>query len=97
MSRKAIYPTDRGRRALYDKRLCSPAIRTGDVPFLSGQVRNQSDSSPAPDFAAQVRLAFGGRAASHRCEFDNVVDVTAFYTDFVHQADVVRTFERTSS
>ena len=51
-----IFPP--GRKALYDQYGYSPAIRSGDLLFVSGQVGSRDDGSPHPDFAAQVEQAF---------------------------------------
>lgn len=92
--RDAVYPADRGRHALYDAHRYSPAIRSGDFLFVSGQVGSRADGSPEPDFAAQVQLAFdnlGSVLEAAGCSFDDVVDVTAFYTNPAAQAEIVRT------
>ncbi len=91
--REAFYPDNRDRHALYDRHRYSPAIRSGDLLFVSGQVGSRSDGSPEPDFAAQVDLAFenlGTVLQAAGCNFDDIVDVTAFYTDPKAQSDTVR-------
>jgi enamine deaminase RidA (YjgF/YER057c/UK114 family) len=80
--RDAVFPADR--HALYDVHKYSPAIRSGDLLFVSGQVGSRADGSPAPVFEDQVRLAFANlRAvlAAAGCSFDDVIDVTSFHTD----------------
>lgn len=54
--RDAIFPANR--HALYDLHQYSPAIRSSDLLFVSGQVGSRDDGSPEPDFARQVKLAF---------------------------------------
>ena len=44
--------------ALYEKHGYSPAIRSGDLLFVSGQVGSLSDGTPEHDYEAQVRLAY---------------------------------------
>lgn len=80
--RDAIFPANR--HALYDVHKYSPAIRSGDLLFVSGQVGSREDGSPEPDFESQVRLAFANLRsvlAAAGCSFDDVIDVTSFHTD----------------
>ncbi|MFN4165609.1 MAG: RidA family protein [Ferrovibrio sp.] len=88
--RDAVFPANR--HALYDLHQYSPAIRSGDLLFVSGQVGSRDDGSPEPDFARQVKLAFANlrdvlQAAG--CSFDDVVDVTSFHTDPEKQFETV--------
>ncbi|WP_374304389.1 RidA family protein [Ferrovibrio sp.] len=88
--RDAVFPANR--HALYDLHQYSPAIRSGDLLFVSGQVGSRDDGSPEPDFARQVKLAFANlrdvlQAAG--CSFDDVVDVTSFHTDPEKQLETV--------
>jgi len=79
--REAIFPEDG--RALYEKHGYSPAIRSGDLLFVSGQVGSLSDGTPEPDYEAQVRLAYENleaTLAAGGCTFDDIVDVTVFHT-----------------
>ncbi|HYP12767.1 MAG TPA: hypothetical protein VEQ63_02495 [Bryobacteraceae bacterium] len=46
--RDAIFPASR--HALYDVHRYSPAIRSGDLLFVSGQVGSREDGSPEPVF-----------------------------------------------
>ena len=88
--REAIFPA--GRHALYATHRYSAAIRSDDLLFVSGQVGSRDDGSPAPDFEAQVRLAFANLEATLRaagCGFDDIVDVTTFHTDPARQFDTV--------
>ncbi|PSJ37246.1 RidA family protein [Allosphingosinicella deserti] len=89
-TRNVVFPPQR--HALYDIHRYSPAIRSGDLLFVSGQVGSRADGSPEPAFEEQVRLAFANlrnvlNAAG--CSFDDVVDVTTFHTDPEAQIDVV--------
>jgi enamine deaminase RidA (YjgF/YER057c/UK114 family) len=91
MTREAVFPIDR--HALFEKHRYSPAIRSGDLLFVSGQVGSRDDGSPEPVFTDQVRLAFANlrkilEAAG--CTFDDVVDVTTFHTDPQSQFEAVQ-------
>jgi len=80
--RDAIFPADR--HALYDAHQYSPAIRSGDLLFISGQVGSRADGSPEPDYAKQVKLAFANLdavLAAAGASFDDVIDVISFHTD----------------
>ena len=89
--RDAIFPAN-NRHALYDKHRYSPAIRSGDLLFVSGQVGSRDDGSPEPIFENQVRRAFANLKAILKaagCTFDDVVDVTTFHTDPEAQLETV--------
>jgi enamine deaminase RidA (YjgF/YER057c/UK114 family) len=78
---EAIFPEDG--LALYQKFGYSPAIRSGDLLFVSGQVGSLSDGTPEPDYEAQVRLAYDNleaTLAAGGCTFDDIIDVTVFHT-----------------
>ncbi|WP_020177589.1 RidA family protein [Methylopila sp. M107] len=80
--RDVVFPA--GRQALYDIDRYSPAARSGDLLFVSGQVGAREDGSPEPDFAKQVQLAFDNLKAvlaAAGATLDDVVDVTTFHTD----------------
>jgi enamine deaminase RidA (YjgF/YER057c/UK114 family) len=80
--RDAIFPA--GRHALYEKHKYSPAIRSGDLLFVSGQVGSREDGTPEPVFEDQVRLAFANLQAvlaAAGATLDDVVDITSFHTD----------------
>lgn len=88
--RDAIFPPDR--HALYDAHQYSPAIRSGDLIFISGQVGSRADGSPEPDFAKQVKLAFDNLnavLAAAGASFDDVIDVISFHTDPETQFETV--------
>ncbi len=88
--RDAIFPPDR--HAPYTQHQYSPAVRSGDLLFVSGQVGSRSDGSPEPGFEDQVRRAFANLKAvlaAAGCTFDDVVDVTTFHTDPVTQFDTM--------
>lgn len=88
--RDAVFPANR--HALYDLHQYSPAIRSGDLLFVSGQVGSRDDGSPEPDFARQVKLAFANlKAVLHAAgaSFDDVIDVTSFHTDPEKQFETV--------
>lgn len=70
--------------ALYADNSPSPAIRSGDLLFVSGMVGALPDGSPEPVLEEQVRLAFRnliGVLNSAGASFDDVVDVTVFLVD----------------
>lgn len=88
--RDAIFPANR--HALYDAHQYSPAIRAGDLLFISGQVGSRDDGSPEPDFAKQVKLAFDNLNAVLKAagaSFDDVIDVISFHTDPEKQFETV--------
>jgi enamine deaminase RidA (YjgF/YER057c/UK114 family) len=88
--RDAIFPPNR--HALYDAHQYSPAIRSGDLLFVSGQVGSRADGSPEPDFAKQVKLAFDNLNAVLKAagaSFDDVIDVISFHTDPEKQFETV--------
>ncbi|SEM10972.1 Enamine deaminase RidA, house cleaning of reactive enamine intermediates, YjgF/YER057c/UK114 family [Pseudoxanthomonas sp. GM95] len=89
-ARDVVFPA--GRQDLYNINQYSPAIRSGDLLFVSGQVGSREDGSPEPDFARQVQLAFdnlGAILAAAGCSFDDIVDVTSFHTDPMQQFETV--------
>ncbi|QDA36328.1 RidA family protein (plasmid) [Paracoccus liaowanqingii] len=82
--RHAIYPDDSARHALYDQHGYSPAVRSGDLLFVSGQVGSREDGSPEDTYPGQVERAFKNLAAvleAAGCSFDDIIDVTTFHTD----------------
>ena len=90
--RQAVMP-DRP-NALYENYRYSPAVRSGDLLFVSGQVGSREDGTPEPVFERQVQLAFDNLAAvlaAAGCTFDEVVDVTTFHTDPASQLETVMT------
>lgn len=88
--RESVFPANR--HALYEAHGYSPAVRSGDMLFVSGQVGSRADGSPEPDFEAQVRLAFANleaTLAAAGCTLDDIVDLTSFHTDPESQMGVV--------
>ncbi len=88
--RDAVFPANR--HALYDAHQYSPAIRSGDLLFVSGQVGSRADGTPEPDFAKQVKLAFDNLNAVLKAagaSFDDVIDVISFHTDPETQFETV--------
>ena len=80
--REAVFPP--GRHALYDLHRYSPAVRSGELLFVSGQVGSREDGSPEPVFEDQVRRAFANLRdvlAAAGASFDDVIDVVSFHTD----------------
>jgi enamine deaminase RidA (YjgF/YER057c/UK114 family) len=81
-TRQAVFP-DRP-HALYRRHGYSPAIRSGDLLFVSGMVGAHEDGTPEPDLKTQIRLAFDSLRAVLEmagCTLDDVVDVTLFLVD----------------
>ena len=81
-TREPIFPEDP--HALYRQHGYSPAIRSGDLLFVSGMVGARQDGTPEPDLQAQIQLAFEnlqGVLQAAGGGFDNVVDLTFFMTD----------------
>ena len=88
LANQAIFPSNR--HALYDAHGYSPAIRSGDLLFVSGQVGSREDGSPEPVFKHQVERAFENLKAilaAADCSFDDIIDVTSFHTDPENQFD----------
>ena len=88
---EVVFPVNPG--VLYEKYGFSPAIRSGDLLFVSGQVGSRPDGSPEPDFEAQVRRAFVNLEATLEaagCTLADIVDLTTFHTDPEKQFGVYR-------
>ena len=88
--RDAVFPANP--HSLYDAHRYSPAIRSENLLFVSGQVGSRSDGSPEPKFEDQVRLAFANLKATllaAGCTFDDIVDVTTFHTDPKNQLETI--------
>ncbi|MBO6579786.1 MAG: RidA family protein [Thalassospira sp.] len=82
LANQAVFPPSR--HALYDTHGYSPAIKSGDLLFVSGQVGSREDGSPEPDFKKQVERAFDNLKAvlkAANCSLDDIIDVTTFHTD----------------
>lgn len=81
-TREPIFPANP--HALYRQHGYSPAIKSGDLLFVSGMVGARQDGTPEPDLRTQVQLAFDnleGVLQAAGCGFDDVVDLTFFMTD----------------
>lgn len=81
-TREPVFPAHP--HALFEKHGYSPAIRSGDLLFVSGQVGAREDGSPEPDLQKQVQLAFenlGEILKAAGCGFEDVIDVTTFHID----------------
>ncbi|ADO75269.1 RidA family protein [Stigmatella aurantiaca] len=81
-TRETVFPANP--HALFEQHGYSPAIRSGSLLFVSGQVGAREDGSPEPDLKKQVHLAFENlrkilEAAG--CSFEDVMDVTTFHID----------------
>ncbi|MAU43447.1 MAG: hypothetical protein CMP09_01095 [Yangia sp.] len=83
-TREAIYPAASARHALYDQHGYSPAVRSGGLLFVSGQVGSREDGSPEETYPEQVERAFKNLEAvldAGGCGFSDIIDVTSFHTD----------------
>ncbi len=88
--RDVVFPA--GRQALYEMHRYSPAVRSDDLLFVSGQVGSLEDGSPEPELKAQVRKAFqnlNAVLAAANCTFDDVVDVTIFMVNPADHFDMI--------
>jgi enamine deaminase RidA (YjgF/YER057c/UK114 family) len=80
--RDVVFPENA--HALYREHGYSPAVRAGELLFVSGQVGARADGSPEPELAAEIALAFDNLAGildAAGCTFDDVVDITLFMLD----------------
>jgi enamine deaminase RidA (YjgF/YER057c/UK114 family) len=69
---------------LYAEHRYSPAVRSGDLLFVSGMVGARQDGTPEPVLEDQVRLAFRNLIAVLNAaggSFDDVIDVTLFLVE----------------
>ena len=79
-----IYPAASARHALYDQHGYTPAVRSGDLLFVSGQVGSREDGSPEGTYPEQVERAFKNLEAvldAAGCGFSDIIDVTSLHTD----------------
>jgi enamine deaminase RidA (YjgF/YER057c/UK114 family) len=91
IERQAVFPARP--QGLYETNRYSPAIRSGDLLFVSGQVGSREDGTPEPDLEQQVRLAFDNLKvvlAAGGCTFGDVIDVTTYHSDPDAQFETVR-------
>ncbi len=89
-NRDAVFPANP--HALYDMHRYSPAVRSGELLFIAGQVGARQDGSPEADLAVQVQLAFDNLNAilsAAGCTFGDVVDVTLFMIEPEKNFDVI--------
>lgn len=63
--------------ALYGRHRYFPAVRSGDLRFVAGQVGSRSDGSPEPNLPDQVRLAYAN--LKRRCSPLEVLTPTTFF------------------
>ncbi len=80
--RDAVFPANP--HSLYAEHGYSPAVRAGDLLFVSGQVGARADGTPEPDLADEIALAFANLRdvlAGAGCTPADVVDVQLFTTD----------------
>ncbi len=77
----------------YDAWGFSPAVLSGDFLFIGGQVGIKSDGTIPTDPSAQMEQAFinmGSILESVGASFDDVVDLTAFYTNYPEHSSLAR-------
>ncbi len=77
----------------YDAWGFSPAIQSGDLLFLGGQVGLCSDGSVPSDPSQQIEQAFVNVESilqSVSATFDDIVDLTAFYTNYPEHGRLAR-------
>lgn len=89
-SENVVFPA--GRQALYEQNRYSPAIKSGDFLFVSGQVGSREDGSPEPELEQEIRLAFDNLntvLSAAGCTFADVVDVTVYLVDAQSTIDQV--------
>jgi len=82
MAREAVWPANP--HALFEQHRYSPAVRSGNLLFVSGQVGAGQDGSPEPDLERQVQLASDNLNAiliAADCSFEDVVDAMLFIVD----------------
>lgn len=78
---------------LYGSWGIAPAIKTGDLVFLGGQIGIRPDGSVADNPSDQIDQAFANMGlvlASAGATFDDVVDLTAFYTNYPEHGSLSR-------
>ncbi|HYM31239.1 MAG TPA: RidA family protein [Candidatus Cybelea sp.] len=89
--RKAIVP--KGMEAVYDRFHYAPAMRAGNLLFISGQVGRNEATLAIPDEAeAQITLAFENLKtvlAEGGATFGNLVEMVSYHVDI---RDTLRTF-----
>ncbi|MCW7353322.1 Rid family hydrolase [Escherichia coli] len=80
VERTAVFPA--GRHSLYAEHRYSAAIRSGDLPFVSGQVGSREDGTLVPMFSNKsdwhLKICMRCSCGMH---FDDIIDVTSFHTD----------------
>ncbi|AOO55499.1 RidA family protein [Raoultella ornithinolytica] len=77
-----VFPA--GQQALYEQNRYSPAVKSGDFLFVSGQVGSREDGSAEPWLEQEIRRAFDNLnavLAAADCTFADVVDVTIYLVD----------------
>jgi enamine deaminase RidA (YjgF/YER057c/UK114 family) len=80
--RQSIRPA--GTERSYDLLHFSPAVRVGDIVWVSGQVGSDASGMPGDDMEAQARLAFGKLKtvlAEAGATMADVVELMTFHTD----------------
>ncbi|MGS3447434.1 RidA family protein [Klebsiella electrica] len=85
-----VFPA--ARQALYEQNRYSPAIKSGDFLFVSGQVGSREDGSAEPGLEQEIRRAFDNLnavLAAADCTFADVVDVTVYLVDAPSTIDAV--------
>ncbi len=91
MGRTIIAPKEI--KELYDAWGFAPAIRSGDLLFIGGQVGIYADGTAPNDPAQQIEQAFANMGAVLRAAgatYDDVVDLSAFYTNYAEHGGLAR-------
>lgn len=86
--RTAIFPENS--HASYETYGYSPAIKSGDFLFISGQVGVNRDGSAIEDVEMQFAQVFENLKQilnEAECSFDNIIDVTSFHVDMFEHFD----------
>lgn len=81
-AREVVFPPRP--HALFKEHGYSPAVRSGDLLFVSGMVGAREDGTPEPALGPQVQLAFDNLNAvlvAAGGAFEDVVDVTIYIVD----------------
>jgi enamine deaminase RidA (YjgF/YER057c/UK114 family) len=89
-TRQAVHPASS--HALYKLHGYSPAIRSGDLLFVSGMVGARPDGTQEPELKDEMALAYEslrGVLAAAGCTFDDIVDVTYFMTEPQETVDLL--------
>ncbi|KAB7613248.1 RidA family protein [Amylibacter sp. SFDW26] len=91
MGRNIVAPKDI--KDLYNAWGFAPAIQSDDLLFIGGQVGIYSDGTTPKDPAQQIEQAFVNMGAvlhAAGATYDDVVDLSAFYTNYPEHGGLAR-------